>query len=287
MKLTFDDSKITASGVLFPEDVYEADNNALSKTLLGMSVVDSGKLPLDVIWNLGNRAFVAIVPPQQHLLHFTNANAIDAATGSHDEYVATIYVPRTLLGVICQNYMPQKVFNVLIPESMSPDGSLWHTPCCLVPLPNLYGDSSVCLPSSQVELPSHDLRGSLSLAYDLTWNGRYNTDLLDAMRYVNQGSPSMLWNKVVKMYRESSIRAGRETLAPNGSALQIIKAWEALSPEEVESIRDWRFVWDNVRAFIAHMHTQAVGFGGKKSLIQSLSYAIREVGEALEQTTDA
>lgn len=197
---------------------------------------DTRVFPFDLRWaSVDGRAAIFEVPPRQQMVTFTNTTAYAAAKGLRKVHTLFINVPRTVIGVAMNDFSPTMVYNFI---TLRPIQS-WRDGLYLCVMPNVYNDGHICLPSEGRRFDQESFTDGLLSAYEAVWDTRYNTDLIEVIKYVRSGKPEVLWNRMVEQYRRVSRSPDKERRVPRGTPLQLLHQWQKLSMDEAMAIHDW------------------------------------------------
>jgi len=196
----------------------------------------TGVCPFDLRWvSLDLRAAIFEVAPAERMITFTNANAYASGLGIRKVHTLFAYIPRTVIGLAMNDNSPSIIYNFIILRPIQK----WDDPIFMCPMPNVYSDGHICLPSNDRRFDQRNFTDGLLSAYEAVWDTRYNTDLIDAVKLVRNGHPSILWKRMVEQYRRTSRHHMKDSRTPRGTPLQLLHQWQKLSPEEVMEIVDW------------------------------------------------
>lgn len=262
-----------------PDDEEFIDAEWFQDRLTQRLPMDTGVFPFDLRWvSPSGLGAIFEVPPGPRIITFTNANQYAAGVGDKPEHQIMVHAPRTVIGVVmAKGWSPVTVWTYIITEPITSRRQVLYA----CPLPNLYSDSRVCLPSSDRNFEQSTFAHGLYAAYETVWDTRYNTDLLDLLKLVGvQHKPARIWNQMQATYdarRRTLIDKGvgqshnwRGT--PTATPFQVLQAWSRLSPEEVESITDWTPSGANFSDLISSVSQ----FSNNEPTAHSLFQAIRE-----------
>jgi hypothetical protein len=235
-----DDIRVT--NVRFPEDEYHVNVSKMFGRLARQQPRDTGVFSFDVRWvSHDGEAAMFEVPPARRLVTFTNARQSMAESGHKKVHSLLLNFPRTVIGVRLQSFVPTVVYSFVIRNPIEDD----KDPLFLLPLPNTYASGSICLPSGERRLDQQSFADGLLAAWEAVWDSRFNTDLLDAMKYVRStGHPEILWTNMVENYRRVSRSPYKNHRSPRGTPLQMFRVWSRLSMDEVLAIDDWPVAGD-------------------------------------------
>jgi hypothetical protein len=262
-----------------PDDESYIDQEWFKWILAQKLPMDTGVFPFDLRWVSPNgTGAIMEVPPGPRIITFTNADQFASGVGDKPVHQIQVWAPRTVIGVVLSNsWSPVTVWTYVVPKPIEGRQDLLYQ----LPLPNLYSDSRVCLPSTERNFEQSTFAHGLFAAYETVWDTRYNTDLLDLLKMVGSThQPSAIWNEMQKTYdlrRKTLEEKGvgkrhRFRGQPSATPFQVLQAWGRLSPEEVEGIEDWHHGGETVH----HLISTISKFTTNDPTAHSLFQAIRE-----------
>lgn len=263
-----------------PEDLSFIEADWFKERLDFRLPVDTGVFPFDLRWVSPNGlGAIFEVPAGHRVITFTNADQYVAGKLENPVHDIVVWAPRTVIGVILDksSWSPVTVWTYVITEPLKSKNQKLY----VCPLPNLYADARVCLPSSDRRFDQYCFAHGLFSAYESVWDTRYNTDLLDLLKSVRSNCrPAAIWDGIQKTYdlrRETLIQKGvaqphRFKGTPSGTPFQVLQAWGRLKPEEVDGITDWVHNGETLDTLIGTINR----YSAQEPTSHSLFAAIRE-----------
>ena len=181
---------------------------------------DLGLLPPAIRWiSDSQRVVVFERPPTVQLVEMAMARRDDIQYFTEISHYS-LPIPWTVYYVLFDEYFNPVMVQVFCRNEPITD---WSSPVYMLPMLNLYFDSSLCNPIFEKFEPCENLSEGVQAAYNMVWNSGWNLDLVDTVNYcMERGVPT----------------------APSGSKsrdsmINYFKSWEKMSILQILET-DWK-----------------------------------------------
>lgn len=167
-----------------PTESYTVNAKAYETSISQHSVrLSNSILPAAVRYMDLSRGLVLFERPPCYMpVHFSNIPQGGLMAGDPSAFVFTLPLPwQRYVFFFAPNGLPTKVWLFFAQNQIT---SLDKDPMSFAPLPNLYEDSSVCLPVfDHVDVEEFDLLSAISNAYNVIWKSGFNMDIIKGYQH--------------------------------------------------------------------------------------------------------